>query len=309
MDASAPQSSPTERVRTEVRQADLIALRHDARSLSLQALRVKARKGGQYLSHFKGRGMEFDETRLYQPGDDPRSIDWRVTARTGRAYTKLFREERERPVFCWVDQRRTMHWATRGVFKNVQAARLAALLGWTAVQRGDRLGAFLFNDSDRVELRPLLGKRAILRMIHQLEQLRPGTGEAPTLPLHRTLAALRRVAHPGSLVSLISDFTGFDELCAKHLRALAAHNNVMICLVHDPLERALPPAGLYPLLVNGERMLMDTRAGNAKRWQAQFDARVDEMQSICRTHGAAFRMVSTEDSALQELQSMTGRVR
>ena len=116
-----------------VSQAGLIRLRDPARHLSLDALRIRARRGGNYLSHFKGRGMEFDEARLYQDGDDPRSIDWRLTARTGRAYTKLFREERERPVFCWVDQRPAMQFATRGVFKSVQAARLSALLGWAAV--------------------------------------------------------------------------------------------------------------------------------------------------------------------------------
>ncbi|MEL6302914.1 MAG: DUF58 domain-containing protein [Pseudomonadota bacterium] len=295
--------------RVEVRQSDLIALRHDARALSLQALRVRARKGGQYLSHFKGRGMEFDETRLYQPGDDPRSIDWRVTARTGRAYTKLFREERERPVFCWVDQRHTMHFATRGVFKSVQAARLAALLGWCAIQRGDRLGGFLFNDLSRVELRPLLGKRAILRMIHQLEALQAPVRDAPRPNLQRTLAGLRRVAHPGSLVAMISDFSGFDDVCAAHLRALAAHNNLMICFVHDPLERELPPAGVYPVMVNGTRLEVDTGGAQAKRWKERFDARVAAIESICRGAGASMRLISTEDAALASLQKMTGSVR
>ncbi|MEL7310385.1 MAG: DUF58 domain-containing protein [Pseudomonadota bacterium] len=295
--------------RTRVQQSDLIALRHDARALSLQALRVKARKGGQYLSHFKGRGMEFDEARPYQAGDDPRSIDWRVTARTGRPYTKLFREERERPVFCWVDQRQTMRFATRGVFKAVQAARLAALLGWSAVQRGDRLGGFLFNDLNRYELRPMLGKRAVLRMIHQLEQLQQPVGDAPRPNLQRTLAGLRRVAHPGSLIAMISDFAGFDEVCAAHLRALAAHNNLMVCFVYDELERQLPPAGVYPIQVGPHRLQVDTGGAQASRWAEKFDARVAAIESICRVTGSALRLIDTQASPLAALQSMTGKVR
>ncbi|MEL7024052.1 MAG: DUF58 domain-containing protein [Pseudomonadota bacterium] len=295
--------------RTRVHQSDLIALRHDARALSLQALRVKARKGGQYLSHFKGRGMEFDEARPYQAGDDPRSIDWRVTARTGRPYTKLFREERERPVFCWVDQRQTMRFATRGVFKAVQAARLAALLGWSAVQRGDRLGGFVFNDLNRYELRPMLGKRAVLRMIHQLEQLQQPVADAPRPNLQRTLAGLRRVAHPGSLIAMISDFAGFDEVCAAHLTALAAHNNLLVCFVYDALERELPPAGVYPVQVGQQRVQVDTGGVQARRWAERFDGRVKAVESICRVTGSALKLIDTEASPLAALQAMTGRVR
>ena len=106
-----------------VTQAELIRLAAPARLLSLDAMRARARRGGQYLSHFKGRGMEFDEARPYQDGDDPRNIDWRVTARTGKPFTKLFREERERPVLLWLDLRAAMHFATRGSFKSVLAAR------------------------------------------------------------------------------------------------------------------------------------------------------------------------------------------
>ena len=105
---------------------NLLDLAPQAAGLSLNISHKQSAQSGGYLSRFKGRGMEFDEVRLYQPGDDVRSIDWKVTARTDKPHTKIFREERERPVFISVDNRLTMQFATRGVFKSVQAAKLAA---------------------------------------------------------------------------------------------------------------------------------------------------------------------------------------
>ncbi|MFZ2172135.1 MAG: DUF58 domain-containing protein, partial [Methylococcaceae bacterium] len=125
----------------------LIDLAKPATSLNLHHLSIRSRQSGGYVSRFKGRGMEFDEARLYQPGDDIRSIDWRVTARTGKTHTKVYREERERPVFISVDNRPAMHFATRGVFKSVLAAKLAGLLAWTAQNHGDRIGGQIFTGS------------------------------------------------------------------------------------------------------------------------------------------------------------------
>ena len=151
-----------------VSQDGLIRLHGPARAIALNVLRVKSLQTGAYVSHFRGRGMEYDESRPYQPGDDPRSIDWRVTARSATAYTKLFREERERPVLVCVDLRASMHFATRGCFKSVNASRAAALLSWAAHHRGDRLGGLIFGDTTHRELKPRLGRRAALRFVHQL---------------------------------------------------------------------------------------------------------------------------------------------
>ena len=130
-----------------VSQAGLIRLSGPARVIALDVLHVNSLQTGAYVSRFRGRGMEFDESRPYQPGDDPRNIDWRVTARSTVAYTKLFREERERPVLLVTDLRSNMHFATRGCFKSVNATRAAALLAWAAHHRGDRLGGLIFGDT------------------------------------------------------------------------------------------------------------------------------------------------------------------
>ncbi|MEM8548465.1 MAG: DUF58 domain-containing protein [Pseudomonadota bacterium] len=294
-----------------ISQRELIALRQSAERLPIEALRVRARKGGQYLSHFKGRGMEFDEARLYQPGDDPRNIDWRVTARTGRAYTKLFREERERPVFCWVDQRSTMQFATQGVFKAVQAARLAALLGWAAVARGDRFGGFVFNDERRVELRPMLGRRAVLRLIHQVCELQgPATaaGNAED-SMTRSLAGLRRVAHAGSFVALIGDFSGLDDASYALLAGLARSNDVLLLPVFDPLESELPPAGRYPVAVGSRRAALISDAARRTRWRDAFEARIGKLSTMADKSGISLQPVATTDDPLAVLQQQLGRAR
>ena len=175
-----------------VSQAGLIRLSGPARAIALNVLRVNSLQTGAYVSHFRGRGMEFDESRPYQPGDDPRSIDWRVTARSTTAYTKLFREERERPVLVAVDLRSNMHFATQGCFKSVNASRAAALLSWAAHHRGDRLGGLIFGDTTHRELKPRLGRRAALRFVHEL-------AEHPDWQQHERRAGRRRASGSGDV--------------------------------------------------------------------------------------------------------------
>ncbi|MEN7341724.1 MAG: DUF58 domain-containing protein [Pseudomonadota bacterium] len=306
---SSEQSAENNEARVRVTQSSLIRLRQRARHLSLDALRLRARKGGNYLSHFKGRGMEFDETRQYQDGDDPRTIDWRVTARTGKVYTKLFREERERPVFCWVDLRTRMQFATRGRFKSVMAAEMAALLSWAAVQRGDRLGGFVFNDHRQSELRPALGHRAALRMIHQLALLDEGTDGESDVTFDESLSALRRVVHPGSLVVLMSDFSGLSEDGERHLAELARHNDVLMLAINDPLERTLPPPGTYPVVVGGRRRLLRASTASRRAWQSQFDAQQDALSALASRNAIRWQVVSTDEEPLAVMQALMGKAR
>ena len=139
---------------------ELIALRLRAQRLARPAARVSGIHAATQASRFRGRGVDYAESRIYQPGDDIRQMDWRVTARTGKPHTKVFREERNRPVIVWLDLRRPMLFATRGAFKGVRAAEAAALVAWSAVANGDRLGGLVFSETEHHELRPALGSRA-----------------------------------------------------------------------------------------------------------------------------------------------------
>lgn len=231
----------------------LIALANQARSLRLTDSRVMALQAGDYQSRFKGRGMEYDESRPYQNGDDIRNIDWRVTARTGKAHTKLFCEERERPVIVWVDYRAPMFFATKGKYKSVIASELASLIAWAAVQKGDRIGGLIFSETQHEEIKPARGKTAALRLIHHLVDNPAWQQDKQVEPtvLSDSLLRVKRIAKPGSKVFLLSDFRYFDDIAETHLMNIAKHCDVSWMHIFDPLEQELPPAGKYRLS-NGE---------------------------------------------------------
>ncbi len=295
-----------------VTQAGLIRLNGPARKIALDVIRVNSLQTGAYVSHFRGRGMEFDESRPYQPGDDPRSIDWRVTARSTTAYTKLFREERERPVLVMVDLRSNMHFATQGCFKSVNAARAAALLSWSAHHRGDRLGGLIFGDTTHRELKPRLGRQSALRFVHQLVehpdwQTREGDGkgdEALTL----ALASLRRVARPGSLVVILSDFRGLTRTGQSYLSSVARHNEVLAVYLNDPLEQQLPPPGRYRLVAGDDELAIDTYSDAARKdYRRAYDERFQAFSEFCKRYGIHLMPMSTEDDPVTAMQTALGR--
>ena len=295
-----------------ISQPGLIRLAAPARAIALNVLRVNSLQTGAYVSRFRGRGMEFDESRPYQPGDDPRSIDWRVTARSTTAYTKLFREERERPVLVAVDLRSNMHFATQGCFKSVNASRAAALLSWAAHHRGDRLGGLIFGDTTHRELKPRLGRRAALRFVHELVEhpdWHPGDPEAANPEaLTQAMSALRRVARPGSLVVVISDFVGFTRAAQSYLSSVARHNEVLAVFLNDPLERELPPPGRYRLVSRDDELAIDTYAAPARRDYVQaFEERLQELETFCQRYGLHLMPLSTDDDPVSTLQTALGR--
>jgi len=296
-----------------ISQAGLIRLSGPARAIALDVLRVNSLQTGAYVSHFRGRGMEFDESRPYQPGDDPRSIDWRVTARSTEAYTKLFREERERPVLVVVDLRSSMHFATQGCFKSVNASRAAALIAWAAHHRGDRLGGIVFGDTTHRELKPRLGRRAALRFVHELVGHRdwhpPGAAvEEGSDAFVQAMSSLRRVARPGSLVVVISDFAGFTLGAQSYLSSVARHNEVLAVFINDPLERDLPPPGRYRLVAPNDELAIDTFAAAARRdYQNAFEQRKTELEKFCQRYGIHLMPMSTDDDPVSTLQRALGR--
>ena len=198
---------------------------------------------GNYLAKIKGRGMEFAEVRHYQAGDDVRTIDWSVTARTGKAHTKLFQEEKERPVFILLDLSDSMIFGSRFVFKSVQACHLAALLSWQAKQRNDRLGGIVYNQRDATELKPAGRSKGLMRFLHQSEQLckaQPFKSDSHTQSLFVQLKRLSRLVQTGCQIHLISDFSQLDESCRKLLSQMRRHNQLNAWQISDPLEQQLP---------------------------------------------------------------------
>ncbi len=286
----------------------LIRLYRLANQLPLKSKRIHSRLSGNYISTFKGRGMEFDEARPYQPGDDIRSIDWRVTARTGKTHTKLYREERERPVLLWVDLRKPMFFASQGCFKSVLAAKAAALLAWSSTQHSDRLGGLVFSEQQHTELRPQRGKSATLHFLKQLSehsawQDNNTTANIEPQPADQALNRLRRVAKPGSLIFLISDFRNMNGQSESILAQLARHNDLVMIFINDPLEQQLPPAGYYKMTDGVNELTINTSSKSLReQYQQRFTAHKQHLKNLCKKLGIFYINLPTNKPLLESLQ-------
>ena len=233
---------------TKVSVAELVALRKTVGKLNRRSgRRVVAPVSGSSTSAALGRGLDFSEVREYHGGDDVRLIDWKVTARTGRAHTKLFTEERERPFFIAIDLRPPMYFATRVAFKSVVAARLCAIVAWAAAAQRDRVGGLVFNNKQLLEIRPQAGSRGVTRLLHQMVKLHNSSRreEFSAAPLSDALMRLDRCAHTGSSICLVSDFSQFDS--GPHTANLLRHNHTASVHLYDPLEAELPPPAEYTI--------------------------------------------------------------
>jgi len=293
--------------------SELIALKPRCNALSLPMHRPSVSAlAGAYRSRFRGRGVDFVESRNYLPGDDIRNMDWRVTARTGKPHTKIFQEERERPVLVVVDASRSLYFGTRTRLKSVAAGQLAASIAWAAVRRGDRIGAFLFAGDKHRELRPAGGRRGAMRVIQGLvDWLDPESSQQGHAPLSASLERVRHAVRPGSLVLIISDFFSLDEQCHRHLSRLRQHNDVIGCQVMDPAEQFLP-AGRFPISDGELSAMLDTYQATSRR---QFDLMSTQHLEIPRRmfqrHKCGWMVLNTTDDPVEvlgrELRMLVGR--
>ncbi len=294
-----------------INQTTLIRLNRDAHQLPLNSNNIRAQFNGQYLSTFKGRGMEFDESRPYQPGDDIRSMDWKVTARTGKAHSKIFREERERPVLMMVDYRQPMFFGTQQHFKSVLAAKIAALLSWSTAHHGDRLGGLIFSETSHIELRPSRGKAACLHFIKQLAQHPAWEAQTNNDTRIKTAAdamdRLQRVSKPGSLIFIISDFRNVDDMCWSQLTRLSRNSDIILISIFDPLEQQLPPAGHYKISDGEKELTLNTYSKKHRQeYHQRFLKHQEELKNMSQKMGMHYLSISTEDNYLLSLQQKLG---
>jgi uncharacterized protein (DUF58 family) len=300
--------------------AELIALRPRCHALRLPMRQAAASAlAGAYRSRFRGRGVDFVESRNYQPGDDIRNMDWRVTARTGRAHTKVFQEERERPVLVVLDAAPSLFFGTRRRLKSVAAGQMAAAIAWSAVRRGDRIGGFLFAPGRHLEIRPAGGRRGAMRMVQGLvDWLQPGRNavdaaqpQSRPQPLSVALERVRHAVRPGSLVIVISDFFSLDEDSNRHLSRLRQHNDLIACQVLDAAEHELPP-GRYPISDGRNSAILDMgQAGSRRRYEAMGHEHLDEPRRLFQRHQCGWLTLHTDDDPVdvlgRELRVLVGR--
>ena len=263
---------------------------------------------GPYLSAFRGGGIEFDEVRGYQPGDDARCIDWRVTARTGRPHSRVFREERERPVWLVVDVGPDMHFGTQRAFKSLVAAQSAALISWWAHQDGDRVGG-LVRSADETAAHPPRHDEA--RYLRFLDSMAAGTrahsGECE-LSFDDAVGRVAAHVHPGSSVYVIGDFETLGAAGRRHLSQLARRCDLTCVLIYDALESAAPPSGDYRVS-DGEAVRSLSVGSERARleYESVFASRVEELTRFCRIHRIQLVSIRTDERPETILPEVVGR--
>lgn len=292
---------------------DLLGLRFAARELQMKPRKQShSQMSGGVRTRFRGRGMEFEEVRHYQAGDDIRSIDWRVTARTQVPHTKLFREERERPVIIMLDQRSSMFFGGQHCFKSVVAAHAAALMGWAALDNNDRIGALVFNDLEERDIRPKRSRHTLLSVLQAIqgynEQLQSPLPPANHIPLAQRLSDLRRIAKPGSAIVIISDFHDLDEACDEQLYKLARHGDVSLLNVSDPLEIHLPDNLRLTVSDGQRRRTIDTsnRMFNHS-FEQNFSSHMQHLHSLAGQLALPLLNIRTDQAPLLQLQTLFGK--
>ena len=293
----------------------LIDCRHAAGKLQLaQRRKALSMLAGPNKTNFRGRGIEFEEVRAYQPGDDIRTIDWRVTARTGTAHTKMFREERERPVLVCVDQRSNMFFGSRNCCKSVLAAELSALLTWAALENGDRIGGLVLGINGHSETRPRRSRRSVLGLLNQITEMNhalPGTDHERETDFNTLLLELRRVARPGSSLFIVSDFDGaLEQVALESIYQLSRHMQITALHCSDLLEQQLPDAGRYTVTDGSSRARLETGVADIReRFSDEFDRRFFELRDHYGRLGIPVIRATTADAPLGLLQSYFGEER
>lgn len=290
----------------------LLGSRHWAQGLNLFS-RHAARNMllGNVRSRFRGRGMEFEEVRRYQAGDDIRTIDWKVSARAQGTFTKLFCEERERPCHIIVDQRSPLFFGSKGLFKSVLAAEIASAIAWAALKGGDRVGGQVIGDYDERESRAKRSKQSVLRFIHDINELNHAlflsmresnhVKNSNNSTMSNSLEECRRITRPGTAIFVISDFHDFDTDTAKALSNLAKHTDVSLLKINDALEQDLPIFGGIAISDG----LQSSKIHITKALKQDYQNTLSEKDALLKNAAtqarALFAELSTDNSARQSL--------
>ncbi|MDM7856931.1 DUF58 domain-containing protein [Thiopseudomonas acetoxidans] len=264
---------------------------------------------GLHHSRLRGRGMEFDQVRAYQSGDDVRNIDWRVTARTGEAHSKVFQEEREHPVFLIVEQSPAMFFASQGNFKSVQAAYIASLLAWAAHANHDRVGGLVFSETPYAEIRPQRHQRGVLKLLSQLAQanqkLTDPSVSSENNPLQQALIYSRSILKPGSLIIIICNERNISSHTSALIQTLAQRFDLILVPISDPLEHQLPHSRGLVFQQATRFLTIDGHQSNVgKQWQQLGEQYRQQWRKLAQQANLALFPLTTATSIAQQLTTL-----
>jgi uncharacterized protein (DUF58 family) len=294
--------------------AQLMALEFPARGLSFAARQPQGSiLAGNHASRLRGRGLNFDELRRYQPGDDLRHLDWRASLRTGKPVVRTFTEERDRPALILVDQRMSMFFGSQRSFKSVVAAELGVLAAWMVFNAGDRVGGLVFNDSRIDSIAPLRSRKRVealcSRIAAQNQALSAANPDAEDADqLDKVLQRCLALAGHDHLICIVSDFAGAGARTLQLMRQLAAHNDVIAMQVYDPMAVNLPTDGR--LLVTQGELQVELAVGRRQVHQPLGDylgGRLKDVATLLRRSQVPLMMFSTAEESLTQIRSELGK--
>ena len=269
---------------------------------------------GRRASHVRGRGLDFEELRRYVAGDDVRSIDWRVTARAQKPYVRVYSEERDRPTMLIVDQRMNMFFGSRVSMKSVTAAEIAALAAWRSLHQGDRIGAFVFNDDSVEQIAAKRSRvtvtRILKRIAHFNKMLRADTpAHSDSMRLNDVLERVGRLCRHDAVIVIASDFDGADERTRDLLLHISSANDVVCCLIYDPLAIHLPAAD--QLVVSNGELQVELQLGQEKVRKdiaAASDRRIRRILAWQHELGIPVLSISNAEDVSMQMGHLLGHV-
>ncbi len=292
---------------------DLIRLQHKARGISfLPRQPIHSLLSGRHASRMRGRGLNFEELRDYLPGDDPRTIDWKVTARTQKPHVRVYTEERDRPALFVVDQRIAMFYGTKVAMKSVTAAEIAALGAWRVLDQGDRAGGLVFDDTEILDVTPNRSQNAVMQLlgavVRKNHALHAGAGATPNPGmLNEVLEQAARVAKHDYLVAIISDFDGADETTRRLVMRMAQQNDVLCALVHDPSATELPDAAR--LVASDGELQVELELDEARTRERLTKHGIERLENVIRWQrefGVPVLPIHTAEDPVRQIQRLLG---
>lgn len=267
--------------------------------------RSKSPLSGERVSVHRGRGVDFEEVRLYQPGDDVRNIDWKVTARKQHPHTKIYTEERERPTLVVVDQSWSMFLGSTKRMKSVAAAEIAARIAWQTLAQRDRVGGLVFGTHRTEVVKPFRNGSAVVKVLNAIvkanralsvseSNIRTETSKSDRW--RNLLLQLRRIAPVHHRIFVVSDFGGLETRILEELLSRGRHHEMQAVYVFDDIEKSLPPSNLYNV-TNGVSQVMFHSGRQTLRdeYSKRFESKMENLKSLCLRNNVSFTSVSTND--------------
>lgn len=269
---------------------------------------------GKNVSKLRGRGLNFEELRHYRPGDDIRSMDWKVTQRTGKPHIKVFTEERERNVFLAIDQRMTMFFGSSNKMKSVIAAELAALIAWQISDSGDRIGAVIYNDQQTKVIPAKRGKQHVVNLLsevlkknHQLSIDNTQLQNDDSDSYNKMLATLNKVSSHNGLIILIGDGHGFNDKSTDFIKQLRQHNEVIACHIFDPLELTLPKMSQMIVSDGKQQIQFSSEQKHVqKKYEAEIARQLESYVKAAKKYRIPLIEIDTISPVEQQLRKALG---